>query len=46
MLEVSGIDRPMLEKAPNRIFDGLDIEYSSRMNQIYDRVFVKSINDH
>jgi hypothetical protein len=43
ILEVGGIDRPILKKAPGRVFDGLDIEYSPRMDEIYDNVFIKSI---
>lgn len=43
ILEVGGIDRPMLTKAPGRVFDGLDIEHSPRMDEIYDHIFIKSI---
>ena len=46
VLEVGGIDRPLLQRSSNIIYDGLDIEYKENCQSIYDNFYVQSIEDH
>ena len=43
VLEVGGIDRPLLKKNPHYIYDGLDIEEKNACYEIYDHFLVQSI---
>ena len=45
ILEIGGIDRPILEKDDNYIYTGLDIEYKDNCENIYDNFFVQSIEE-
>lgn len=45
ILEAGGIDRPLLNKGSNIIYDGLDIEYREKCSEIYDHFIVQSIED-
>ena len=45
ILEVGGIDRPLLEKSANYAFDGLDIEHRENCEVVYDNFRVQSIED-
>jgi len=43
VLEVGGIDRPLLQRSETIRYDGLDIEYKPQCENIYDNFFVQSI---
>ena len=43
VLEVGGIDRPLLSKGPGYSYDGLDIDEKEACYEIYDRFVVQSI---
>lgn len=43
ILEVGGIDRPLLEKSKTYTYDGLDIESKEKCRDIYDNFMVQSI---
>lgn len=43
VLEVGGIDRPLLAKGHGFAYDGLDVESCERCYEIYDSFFVQSI---
>jgi glycosyltransferase len=43
VLEVGGIDRPLLKKQKNIIYDGLDIEEKPACHTIYNNFFVQSV---
>jgi SAM-dependent methyltransferase len=43
VLEVGGIDRPLLHKGHGYIYDGLDIEARENCYEVYDNFFVQSI---
>jgi len=45
VLEVGGIDRPLLERSEKMRYDGLDIEYKEQCSHIYDNYFVQSIEE-
>jgi len=45
VLEVGGIDRPLLRKAEGYIYDGLDIEYKPACKMIYDHFYVQSVEE-
>jgi len=45
VLEVGGIDRPLLMKAAGYGYDGLDIEHRDGCDRIYDEFLVQSIED-
>jgi len=45
VLEVGGIDRPLLAKGQGFEYDGLDIESRERCFEIYDDFFVQSIEN-
>ena len=42
MLEIGGIDRPLLERSSRFRYDGLDIEYREQCEDIYDNFYVQS----
>ena len=46
ILEVGGIDRPLLKKDSGFTYDGLDIESRERCYDIYDHFIVQSIEDN
>lgn len=43
ILEVGGIDRPLLKKTAEFIYDGLDIEYKEECKTIYDDFYLQSV---
>jgi SAM-dependent methyltransferase len=43
VLEVGGIDRPLLKCGADFDYDGLDIEHREGCDEVYDRFFVQSI---
>jgi hypothetical protein len=43
VLEVGGIDRPLLTKGQGFAYDGLDIESRDSCYRVYDRFFVQSV---
>lgn len=43
VLEVGGIDRPLITKSPNIRYDGLDIEHTDKCDLIYDNFYTQSI---
>ncbi|MEQ1714832.1 MAG: class I SAM-dependent methyltransferase [Hyphomicrobium sp.] len=43
ILEVGGIDRPLLQKSPAYTYIGLDIETQPSCEEIYDRFLVQSV---
>lgn len=43
VLEVGCIDRPLLKRSSNFIYDGLDIEYKEQCDEIYDNFYVQTI---
>lgn len=45
VLEVGGIDRPLLKRSKEIRYDGLDIEYKERYGHIYDNFIVQSIEE-
>ncbi len=45
ILEIGGIDRPILSKSPNYIYTGLDIEKNENCNFLYDNFYVQSIEN-
>lgn len=45
ILEVGGIDRPLLTKCPDYCYIGLDIEEQPDCHRVYDRFIVQSIED-
>lgn len=45
LLEVGGIDRPLLKRSPSYTYHGLDIEAKERCFSIYDGFIVQSIED-
>ena len=45
ILEVGGIDRPLLKKTNYYKYVGLDIEKNEKCNQLYDQFMVQSIED-
>ena len=45
ILEVGGIDRPLWYKNKDLIYDGLDIEYKDKCEEIYDHFIVQSIEE-
>ena len=45
VLEVGGIDRPLLKRSERIEYDGLDIEYKDRCKDLYDRFIVQSIEE-
>jgi SAM-dependent methyltransferase len=45
VLEVGGIDRPLLKKNERYTYDGLDVEERERCHQIYDTFLVQSIEE-
>ena len=45
VLEVGGIDKPLLQRSKNIKYDGLDIEHKKHYERIYDNFFVQSIEE-
>jgi SAM-dependent methyltransferase len=45
VLEIGGIDRPLLKKSPKIEYSGLDIEYKDRCEEFYDHFQVQSIEE-
>jgi SAM-dependent methyltransferase len=45
ILEVGGIERPLLKKSERLQYDGLDIEYKDTYKQFYDHFMVQSIEE-
>ena len=45
ILEVGGIDRPLIEKNSRYIYDGLDVDKNDNCNIIYDNYHCQSIED-
>lgn len=45
ILEIGGIDRPMLKKSPDFYYSGLDIEKNENCNFLYDNFIVQSIEE-
>lgn len=45
ILEVGGIDRPILERGEGFTFAGLDIEAKERCDEVYDEFTVQSVED-
>jgi len=45
VLEVGGIDRPLLKRSERIEYDGLDIEYKDRCRDLYDHFIVQSIEE-
>lgn len=45
VLEVGGIDRPMLKRSERTEYDGLDIEYKDIYKEFYDHFLVQSIQE-
>ena len=43
ILEVGGIDRPLIERGAGYVFAGLDIEDKERCNEVYDEFRVQSV---
>lgn len=43
VLEVGGIDRPLLKRSSKFRYDGIDIEYKAQCEKIYDNFYVQSI---
>jgi SAM-dependent methyltransferase len=43
ILEVGGIDRPLLQRSSKVRYDGIDIEYKAQCEEIYDHFYVQSI---
>jgi SAM-dependent methyltransferase len=43
VLEVGGIDRPLLKCSSKFRYDGIDIEYKAHCEEIYDNFYVQSI---
>ena len=43
VLEVGGIDRPLINKSPSITYDGLDIEYNAACDLVYDNFYCQSI---
>ena len=46
ILEIGGIDRPMLKKSSNFKYTGLDIEYKDSCYKLYDNFIVQSIEEN
>jgi hypothetical protein len=45
VLEVGGIDRPLLTKGPGYLYDGMDIDEKEACYEIYDHFFIQSIEE-
>ena len=45
ILEVGGIDRPVLERDGTFVFAGLDIEHKERCDEVYDEFSVQSVEE-
>jgi SAM-dependent methyltransferase len=45
VLEVGGIDKPLLQRSNEIKYDGLDIEHKGHYERIYDNFFVQSIEE-
>lgn len=45
VLEVGGIDRPLLKRSERIEYSGLDIEYKDRCKDLYDHFIVQSIEE-
>lgn len=45
VLEVGGIDRPLLKRSSKFRYDGIDIEYKAQCEKIYDNFYVQSIEE-
>ena len=45
VLEIGGIDRPLLKKSPKIEYSGLDIEYKDRCKEFYDHFQIQSIEE-
>ncbi len=45
ILEVGGVDRPLLEKGPGFRYTGLDIEHRDRCDEVYDAFLVQSVEE-
>jgi len=45
VLEIGGIDRPLLKKSKNIEYYGLDIEHNDRCEELYDHFQVQSIEE-
>lgn len=45
VLEAGGIDRPLLGKSPDFIYDGIDIEHRDNCDVLYDNFLVQSIEE-
>jgi len=45
VLEAGGIDRPLLARGPEVVYDGLDIEHREACETIYDDFLVQSIEE-
>ncbi len=45
VLEIGGIDRPLLKKSKRIEYDGMDIEYKDRCKEFYDHFQVQSIEE-
>ena len=45
VLEVGGIDRPLLKHLSKFRYDGIDIEYKAQCEKIYDNFYVQSIEE-
>jgi len=45
ILEVGGIDRPLLSKAPGYSYDGMDIDEKEACYEIYDHFLVQSVEE-
>jgi len=43
ILEVGGVDRPMLEKSPHYIYVGLDVEERPKCHEVYDSFLAQSV---
>lgn len=45
VLEIGGIDKPLLQRSKDIRYDGLDIEHKEQYERIYDSFVVQSIED-
>lgn len=45
ILEIGGIDRPMLKKSEHYVYSGLDIESNANCYKVYDNFIVQSIEE-
>jgi len=45
VLEVGGIDRPLLRRSENIAYEGMDIDYKNACGALYDQFYVQSIEE-